>query len=317
MADIYRIERTRDYTVMGRFHLWDRNLSMKAKGLLSYILSTPEKWKLSTEGLAYYMKDGIDAVRSTLKELEHNGYINRKRTRDEKGRLSNTLFSVYEKPDMNPNYTPPAPDPSDTPPPSDPDGNQPYDVPPYMDNPYMENPDVDYPPVDEPPVVVPSVENPTQINNNRPNIDKPKKKRERNNTANTNQSNQCHITPEGDLIGEPDIDLIYETLKARIEYPSIVTFYNKDELDNLVDIMVEMFSCQSPTLEIAKVKHPIKLVRKRLWSIDSIRMKDIVDTLEKVSTEPTNVKSYIMTVLFNAPSTHALRDGPRIRNWLG
>ena len=98
---------------------------------------------------------------------------------------------------------------------------------------------------------------------------------------------------------------------------SYVTFYNKDELDNLVDIMVEMFSCQSPTLEIAKVKHPIKLVRKRLWSIDSIRMKDIVDTLEKVSTEPTNVKSYIMTVLFNAPSTHALRDGPRIRNWLG
>ena len=218
---------------------------------------------------------------------------------------------------MNPNYTPPAPDPSDTPPPSDPDGNQPYDEPPYMDNPYMENPDVDNPSVDEPPVAAPSVENPPLINNNRPNTDIPNKKRERNNTASMYQSNQYQIKSDGDTDDELDIDAIYDELKSNFLYNDTVNEYNRSELDNILDIMVEMVCCQSRTLTISKVEQPIGLVRKRVRQVDYWIMQYILNSLEATSTEPQDPKAYIMTVIFNAPVTKGVRDAPRIRNLFG
>lgn len=95
---IMRVEKTRDYTTMSNYHFKDKNMSLKAKGLLSLILSLPEEWDYTIEGLSRLSKDGVDSVRTALKELMKFGYIEMARVRDEKGKLRGTEYVVYEKP---------------------------------------------------------------------------------------------------------------------------------------------------------------------------------------------------------------------------
>lgn len=131
---VYRVNKNRGYTVMANFHLRDKNLSLKAVGLLSKMLSFNDGWKFSTRGLSAICKEGPDAILSALKELEKHGYLVRHRQRDDKGRMSSMVFEIYEEP-------------------------QP-DLP-HTDNPHMENPDVDNPDMEKP-----HEENPAQINTN-------------------------------------------------------------------------------------------------------------------------------------------------------
>ena len=131
---VYRVNKSRNYTVMSNFHLRDKNLSLKAVGLLSKMLSFNDGWKFSTRGLSAICKEGPDAILSALKELEKYGYLVRHRQRDNKGRMGSMVFEIYEEP--QPDF-------------------------PHTDNPHMEKPDVDYPDVDEP-----HEENPAQINTN-------------------------------------------------------------------------------------------------------------------------------------------------------
>lgn len=84
---VFRVEKTKDFTVMSNYHLRDVELSLKAKGLLSLMLSLPEDWDYTTKGLAYICKDGVDSITSALKELESHGYLTRQRTRYENGQL--------------------------------------------------------------------------------------------------------------------------------------------------------------------------------------------------------------------------------------
>ena len=131
---VYRVNKSRNYTVMSNFHLRDKNLSLKAVGLLSKMLSFNDGWKFSTRGLSAICKEGPDAILSALKELEKYGYLVRHRQRDNKGRMGSMVFEIYEEP--QPDF-------------------------PHTDNPHMEKPDVDYPDVDEP-----HEENPARINTN-------------------------------------------------------------------------------------------------------------------------------------------------------
>ena len=131
---VYRINKKRGYTVMANFHLRDKNLSLKAVGLLSKMLSFNDGWKFSTRGLSSICKEGPDAILSALKELEKSGYLVRRRQRDSKGRLCSTIFDIYEQPQPN------LPD---------------------TDNPHRENPDMD-----NPDMGIPCEENPAQINTN-------------------------------------------------------------------------------------------------------------------------------------------------------
>ena len=95
---VFRVERTRDYTVMSNHHLKNAELSLKAKGLLSVILSLPEDWNYTTRGLTSLSKDGVDSVGKALRELELEGYIIRRTLRNEKGRISDTEYTIYENP---------------------------------------------------------------------------------------------------------------------------------------------------------------------------------------------------------------------------
>ena len=95
---VLRIEKTKDYTVMSNYHLRDKGISLKAKGLLSYMLSLPDYWEYSISGLAAICKEGPDCIRATVQELESAGYITRSRVRAENGRLGGTEYVVREFP---------------------------------------------------------------------------------------------------------------------------------------------------------------------------------------------------------------------------
>ena len=131
---VYRVNKNRGYTVMANYHLRDKTLSLKAVGLLSKMLSFNDGWQFSTKGLSAICKEGPDAVLAALRELEDHGYLVRHRQRDSKGRMSNTVFEIYERP-------------------------QP--IPPHGEKPHMENPDVDNPHMEKP-----HGENPAQLNTN-------------------------------------------------------------------------------------------------------------------------------------------------------
>ena len=98
---VFRIEKTKNYTVISNYHLRDKRLSLKAKGLLSYMLSLPEDWNYSLKGLCQVNKENETAIRSALKELEDNNYLERKKVRNNKG-LFEYDYLIYEHPKKEP-----------------------------------------------------------------------------------------------------------------------------------------------------------------------------------------------------------------------
>lgn len=120
---VCRVEKTKDYTTMSNFHLRDPNLSNKARGLLSTMLSLPEDWDYTTRGLAKICKDGVDGITAQLKELEQYGYLIRHRIRDSNGRIVDMEYVIYERPHT-----------------ASPDTEKPYMVKPDMGLPRLETP---------------------------------------------------------------------------------------------------------------------------------------------------------------------------------
>ena len=133
---VFRVEKTKGYTVMSNHHLRNHTLSLKAKGLLSQMLSLPDDWDYTLQGLAQINKESIDAIREAVRELERAGYIKRSRERDERGCLRGTVYTIYEQPHAEP--TP----------------EEPAQALPTLDNPTLEKPMLDKP----------TLENPTQLN---------------------------------------------------------------------------------------------------------------------------------------------------------
>ena len=133
---VYRVNKNRGYTVMANFHLRDKNLSLKAVGLLSKMLSFNDGWQFSTRGLSAICKEGPDAILSALRELENYGYLVRHQARDEKGLMSSMVFEIYEKP---------------------------QEVLPEAGNPYTENPDADNPVTEKPYTGNPAQRNTDQV----------------------------------------------------------------------------------------------------------------------------------------------------------
>ena len=130
---VFRVERNTGYTVMSNHHLRNKELTLKAKGLLSQMLSLPEDWDYTLAGLSHINREKIDAIREAVKELEKAGYIVRSRERDEKGRLRGADYVIYEQP-------------------------------PILDYPTLENPTLDNPTLEKPTQEKPTLENPTQLN---------------------------------------------------------------------------------------------------------------------------------------------------------
>ena len=95
---VFRVEKNRNYTVMSNYHLRNKQLSLKSKGLLSQMLSLPAEWDYTLAGLAEINKEGVDAIRTAIWELEELGYIRRERCRDDKGKMTSNVYTIYEEP---------------------------------------------------------------------------------------------------------------------------------------------------------------------------------------------------------------------------
>ena len=155
---VFRVEKNRNYTVMSNYHLKDKNLSLKSKGLLSVILSLPDEWNYTTRGLAAISKEGVDSIGTALKELETVGYLTRNKLRDEKGRITDTEYIIYECPQQKPdNPTPP------------PNTHLPNTPNPSTPHPYTEKPYTDNPQAATPHTALPHTKNPAQLNTNQTN----------------------------------------------------------------------------------------------------------------------------------------------------
>ena len=96
---IFRVEKTKDFTIMSNHHLRNVNLSLKAKGLMSLMLSLPDDWDYTLKGLSYICKDGVDSISGALKELEEQGYLTRQRIRLSNGRLGDVEYTLHEEPE--------------------------------------------------------------------------------------------------------------------------------------------------------------------------------------------------------------------------
>ena len=145
---VFRIEKTRDYTVMSNHHLRNTNLSLKAKGLLSLMLSLPEEWDYTTKGLACICKDGVDSICAGVRELEEQGYVIRERVRNLNGQLGSIEYTILEKPG-----------------PPEPKGEKPG-----RENPVLDNPEQALPVLGEP-----GQGNPAQLNTKESSKQKSKK----------------------------------------------------------------------------------------------------------------------------------------------
>lgn len=145
---VFRVERTKDYTVMSNHHLRNKELTLKAKGLLSQMLSLPEDWDYTLKGLAAINRESIDAIRTAVLELEQAGYIVRSRVRDERGCLRGCDYIVYERPQEKPPK-------------------------PTWENPTLDNPTLAQPTLENPMLDSPTQENPTQLNKEIQNKEKP------------------------------------------------------------------------------------------------------------------------------------------------
>ena len=272
---VFRIERTRDYTVMSNHHLRNANLSLKAKGLLSMMLSLPEEWNYTTRGLAAICKEGVDAIGSALKELETAGYIVRRQLRGANGRITDTEYIIYEQPQ-----------------------------PKKMD---MLPSDVVSPDTENPDMVKPDTEKPAELN-----IEKSNTEKSITYGSSTDSipfrdcAADCLPERKGrDAMSLTEIESYRELIQENIGYEYLCQQYEtyREDLDEIVELIVETVCAKRKTTRIAGSDFPHEIVRSRFLKLDNSHIEFVMDCLQKNTTEIRNMKQYLLTVLFNAPTT--------------
>ena len=294
---VFRVERTNNYTVMSNHHLRNKNLSLKAKGLLSQMLSLPEEWDYSLKGLAFINKESVDAIRTAVLELEEAGYVVRQQTRAAQGTFSQTAYTIYEQP--------------------------------QLDLPILENPITDNP-ISEEPVS----ENPTQLNTNQANkkelntdyindssIPIPSLKSFPCESGNVENS-ETGRERKGQKIN--NYDLWERQIKTNVDYESLkINYpYELQLIDEIIAIMVETVMSNRAMIRIAGDDYPFSVVKEKFLQIDYSHMQFIIGCFNEGArnTEIKNVKQYMKAVIFNAPTTIDSYYTAKVRYdmpWLG
>lgn len=268
---VFRVEKNTNFTVMSNHHLKNKKLSLKAKGLLSQMLSLPAEWDYSLNGLAHINKEGKDSVREAIKELEREGYIVRTRVRDDKGLLGKAEYVIYELPHLeNADFQPKSENPT-------------------LDNPTLENPTHEKP----------TLENPTQLNK-----DKSNKKILNNDLLNFDsipffsaQGEKTKRTEMNEIIKNRDI------VKGNIEYDILCERCRADALDEIVDILTETLSLSRDTIRVSGTDFPAEFVKNKLLKLNAEHIEFVLDCMKENTTQVRNIRQYLLAALFNAPST--------------
>lgn len=276
---VFRVDKSRDFTVVANCIFKDRSLSAKAKGILVEILSLPESWDFTLKGLTTLFTDGIDSIRQGINELEARGYIVRERKRDARGRLGGMEYVIYETPHK-------------------PVENSPACALPEEDNPIVENPMQDSS----------AEEMPTTYKELNKSIT---------NASITKESSTDSFLPEvpEDLEECAPVERsgrkeVTDTLKARaeikeqIEYDILVQSCQPAQLDELVEIMLEVRMNLSPTTRFSRDEvYPTAYVQDRYSKLTSEHIEQVLDGIRENTSKVMHTKAYLMKCLFNAPET--------------
>lgn len=279
---VFRVEKNKGYTVMSNHHLRNPDLTLKAKGLLSQMLSLPESWDYTLKGLSSINRESVDAIRTAVWELEKAGYITRRQGRDEKGKLTAIEYTIFEQPQ-----------------------------PPGLENPTTDNPLLENPTPDKPTPENPVSENPTQLN-------KEVSTKELSSTdLSSTYSIPIHSTPFQREAAKPQerkgngytsmdaVKAYEEVIKDNIEYDCLLQDSRIDRamLDEIVTLILETVCTRRKMIRIAGDDYPAELVKSKFMKLDSGHIHFVLDCMRENTTKIRNIKKYLLAVLFNAPNT--------------
>lgn len=294
MSTVFRVNKTDNYTVMSNYHLRDKRLSHKAKGILSEMLSLPPDWDYTLAGLATLAADGVSSVRGGIKELEKYGYLKRRQLRDKNGRMINNEYSVYERPEDNPDYN--SKENNSISESTENKGKSPLCDFPTTVNPTTVNPTTEKPMTEKPTTEKPMSENRTQLNTNILNTKE----------LNT-QSYQSEVSELTDTSDEIDMIDNYRSLICdNISYDTLKKQCRKSEadmIDEIVEIMAECICSRKKTVRIGGEEKPREIVKSRFLKINSTHIEYILACLRDNTSNVKNIKSYLLTTIYNAPMT--------------
>ena len=277
---VFRVERNTGYTVMSNHHLRNKELSLKAKGLLSQMLSLPEDWDYTLSGLSYINRESIDAIRTAVWELEKAGYITRRQGRDEKGKMTAIEYTIYEQPQ-----------------------------PPELDCPVLENPTADNPTTENP-----TSENPMQLNKDKLITEKQKKEGLNTDSIPIHSPNPLPLDEDEAAAPPPErtgsrkeaaYQIYRDLILENIEYDTLIQNprIDREQLDEIVDILLETVCTNRKSIRVAGDDYPAELVKAKFLKLDSHHIEFVMDCLRDNTTKVRNIKQYLRAMLFNAPST--------------
>ena len=281
MSTVFRVFKTEKFSVISNYHLFDKRLTHKATNLLTTMLALSPVWDYTLEGLASLKKDGIDGVRSGIRELEKLGYLTRRQLRNEKGQLAHNEYLVYETPELNPNFAKSEEN--------------------CQELPSLENPITDKK-INSPSLENPSTENPTQLNTKLLNTKYINQSYQDNNNININNTYRCD---EMDSIDKIDRKEIKAELKKQLSYENLISRNEADEkqINSIINILADVMSSRSQSIRIGGENKPLEEVIQRFKQLTDKHIAYVLECLNKNANKPRNIRAYLLTSLFNAPST--------------
>ena len=268
---VFRIEKTKDYTVMSNHHLRNNELSLKAKGLLSLMLSLPEDWDYTLRGLSKICKDGIDSIRVGVQELEAQGYLVRQRVRLPNGQLGSVEYTILEQPKPKPEK-------------------------PTLEKPMLENPTQVKPTLDSP-----TQEIPTQLNKDILNT----------NLSNTDESNPILSnppTPTGSRKGKDGMEsreIYRQIILENIDYEILAADpqVDREQLDEITEIILDTVCTSRKTVRISSDDFPAEVVKSRFLKLNASHIQYVMSCMKENTTRIRNIKKYLLASLYNATFT--------------
>ncbi len=314
----FRVVKNKNFTVMSNHHLRNKNLSLKAKGLLSIMLSLPEDWDYTQKGLAAICNDGLSSIRSALKELEDERYLITNRTRDDKGLLRGTEYIIYEYPhDVSSDIDNSIDEKEEIT-----EGSESVDLPTFqpicenriLDENEEDEPICDFPILDNPRLEKPILDYRMQLNKDILNINIINKDYNKDCDINNNHhitSNHIRDHDKGDeLIRE---DRIRDEVKEQIEYELFLKDdpirprereIERDMAKEIYEIMVEYLLCKQPYIKISGRDIKLTELQSRLRSLTYEHIDYVIKSIKSTSKPVRNMKQYILASLYNAAVTY-------------
>ena len=237
---VFRVEKNKGYTVMSNHHLRNHTLSLKAKGLLSQMLSLPEDWDYTLKGLAQINRESIDAIREAVRELEQAGYITRSRERDARGCLRGTIYTIYEQPQTQP------------------EPEKPAQAVPALVQPTLEKPMLDSP----------ALENPTQLNTKRKN-----KERQNTDPSITDSIPFPSGFPETSTQKRTEAKDAFESYRKlileNIDYDILAgdPHVDREQLDEITQLVQETVCSTRDRIRVGGNDYPAEIVRAKMLKL--------------------------------------------------